>query len=529
MEFKYIENSENIFKDKHYLKSRDLSIIEFNIRLFDIIALPSTPFMERINFLSIINSNLEEFISVRLPRVKSNEINLILHTIEELYYKMGMVLSAIANHMNLAIETDDKIYKKIFNKDIKYIYAGESDNEVRLEINDLLFMKDNNTSFTILYSGNDDDIFNNESNLEYIIHVPKSILILDAYKDLLTKVLGTNTELYYQKNNIKPIVIDYYNELQQKDILIRNPYESYDNVCEFIEQMCNHPDIQAIFITLYRTAQNSKIVESLIRAKRNNKHVCVFIEPTARDNEKSNIDNINRLKQEGIHVRCNYFNYKVHGKIFCAIDKYFNKFVHIGTGNYNEVTGKFYTDFHLMTSNEKITIEVLQILLSIFEKTIYKPSHFESLSLFSSPLSFRKQIYSLIDSEKMKGEYGRIWIKCNNMCDCSVIDKLYSAAEAGVQIYIICRTGCSIYPHENIHVRSKVGQYLEHDRFYIFGDKVYISSADLLLRNISKRVEILCEIIDEDNKSKIEKCFSEIWTSENIHELQFDGKWELIN
>lgn len=529
MDFKYVENSENLFKNKHYLKSRDLSILEFNMRLFDMVGLESTPFMERINFLKIINSNLEEFISVRLPRVKAKEIELIIHTIEELYYNMGIILNSITSEMKLNTESKGDMYKKISNKDIKYIYAGESDTEVKSDINDLVFLKNNNKTFTVLYSGTDNDVLNNENDIEYIIHVPKSVLLIEKYDELLKKQFGNQPGLVYPKNKTELLNISYYNELQQRDILIRNPYESYDNVCEFIDQMCTHPNIHTIFITLYRTAEDSKIVKSLIKGRRLNKNICVFIEPTARDNEKSNIDNIKRLKQEGIHVRCNYFNYKVHGKMFCAIDKDFNKFVHVGTGNYNEVTGKFYTDFHLMTSDERITNEVLQILLSLFEKKIYKPTHFESLSLFSSPLSFRKQIYKLIDDEKEKGECGRIWIKCNNMCDCSMIDKLYSAAEAGVQIYIICRTGCSIYPHENIHVRSKVGQYLEHDRFYIFGNKVYISSADLLLRNISKRVEILCEILDRHNKIKIEKCFSEIWRSENIHELQFDGKWELVN
>ena len=168
--------------------------------------------------------------------------------------------------------------------------------------------------------------------------------------------------------------------------------------------------------------------------------------------------------------------------------------------------------------------------MAAFRREIYR-THTSKLHLYSSPLNFRSTITELINEERKKGRNGQIRIKCNSLCDYEVIDKLYNAAKAGVDVQIISRTGCSISVTDNIKVRSKVGRYLEHDRFYIFGKddncKVYISSADLLLRNLNKRLEILCEIIDVDNKKKVIQTFTEIWNSKHIHILQENGRWRM--
>jgi polyphosphate kinase len=215
----------------------------------------------------------------------------------------------------------------------------------------------------------------------------------------------------------------------------------------------------------------------------------------------------------------------VHGKIFCAITKDGIIYSHIGTGNYNEDTAKIYTDFHLLTANPRITTEVFQIFKCLFERKMYIPRSKES-TLYVSPGNFRDAIFHLIEDEMKKHSNGKIMLKCNSLCDGEVIDKLYSAAEAGVQIKIICRTGCSIMAHQNISIRSKVGRFLEHDREYIFGDRVFISSADLLLRNISKRVETLCEIKDIALSKRIINNFDRIWNDKSIYSLLENGRWD---
>jgi polyphosphate kinase 1 len=530
MDFKFIDNANKLYKQKHYLKNRDLSILEFQLRLVDLLYLNDIPFMERINFIKIICNNLEEFISVRLPNVEPDKISQMIHTIESIYKKLGEFLNYVNDINEVHLEDYTKsLYKIISDKSFRYIYAGESSIEIADEIKDVIKIKNGIHTVDILYSNCNinSPIFKNK-DVKHFIKIPMSIMILDDYIEYYSKI---SSEMdYYPKEKINVPEIDYFTHLQTKDMLIRNPYESYDYVVNFIDQMCKHSEIVAVFITLSRTAKDSKIIKSLLAAKLQGKDVYVYIEPTARDNEEDNLKNIELLNSAGIHVNCNYYNYKVHGKVFCAIGKNGKIFTHIGTGNYNEKTAKIYTDFHLLTTNQSITLEALKVMMSIFRKDIYK-SFNNDLHLYSSPLNFRPTIIRLIKSEIKKGNNGYIRIKCNSICDCDVIDKLYQAASTGVKVQIISRTGCSVSIHENIEVRSKVGRYLEHDRFYIFGKdddcKVYISSADLLLRNINKRLEILCEILEDENKEKILTTFEEIWNAKHIHILQENGKWRM--
>ena len=522
MEFNYVNNINELYKQNHYLKDRDTSILEFQMRVLDLVYLDDTPFMEKLKFLKIIHSNLEEFISTRLlDKIPIKQENL-LFTIESIYQKMGDILSKINAYHNIDYaEGDTEYYQIIKDKSFRYIYAGESSDEVISEMKEVIKIKKSVNTKIVLTSdpGHDDG--------DIIIHVPSEILLLDKYYDFYKEIYSDNKSCFYESNIKEAQSINFYEYLRCKDMLIRNPYESYDNILLFIDQMCTNPSIRSVFITLYRTAEESKIIESLIKAKKSGKDVYVYIEPTARDNEELNIKNIQLLQKNNIYVECNYYNYKVHAKLFCAVDEDKTVYAHVGTGNYNETTAKMYTDCHLLTYNQSITVEALRVVMSLFRKDVYKASFMEKHYIFPSPLNFRNQIIRLINAEKEKGENGSICIKCNSICDCAIIDKLYRAAELGVKIKIISRTGCSIRIHKNIEVRSKVGQFLEHDRIYIFGDKSYISSADLLLRNINKRVEILCEITDEELSEKVKQIFSEIWNDKNIHILQENGNWKI--
>lgn len=519
MDFKYITKPEYSIK-KDLIKKRDLSIIEFQIRLLDLAKLDKTPDMEKLNFVKIISSNLEEFISVRLPNIEEvDERSQIIHLIESIFDVLGSIVTNTIQGYPLDIFCNRNFKKVVPHRNFRYIYSGETQNEVIKDLLSSLEMKKHVKSVTILCE-NIDKITNCP-----VIRVPAQVLDIERIIESLKPMMDKSA--YYNNKPIRYDRNDYYEVLQKKDVLIRTPYDDYQTVLDFIDQMCTSTEIQSVFITLYRTAEHSKIVQSLVKAADSGKRVFVFIEPTARDNEQLNLDNIKALKRSNVCVRYNYFNYKVHGKMFLAVDKNWKLFAHIGTGNYNEKTEKFYTDFHLLTTNYSITSELLNILMCMFKKKVFKTFITKEQRIFASPLNFRSKIMDLIDDEIKKGDDGRIWIKCNNICDKQVIAKLYHAADAGVDVRVITRTGCSIYPYkDNVTIKSKVGQYLEHDRFYIFGYQYFISSGDLLLRNLSKRIELLCEITSIENQVKIEKTFLNLWTGD-IHVLQKDGRWKL--
>lgn len=528
MEFTYVTKLNSLYKGKHFLKDRNISILEFQMRLFDLVKHQDTPFMERINFIKIICSNLEEFIITRLANDESESTQNELDMIETIYHNLGVSLDIFNKLYKINEDCNDINYYKILDdKTFCFVYAGESGSELPLEMNDTVDIKSGKIRRNVLYSG---DVIPDVDYVEHFIHVPRNIINLKYYVSIYEKMFKDNTDIYYPKDTKPYINLDFYTELQYRDILIRNPYESYDHVLDFINQMCHHPNIKGIFITLYRTSSDSEIIKSLICAKKLGKDVSVYVEPTARDSEVSNIQNIQTLLKHGITVECNYYNYKVHGKIFCAVDISGRVYSHIGTGNYNENTARVYTDFHLLTANPDVTNDALSIVMSLFLKDSYTKRHpFDDYQrlIFSSPLDFRFNINNLIELEKKKGTNGRIWIKCNSICDCAIIDKLYQAANAGVDVKIICRTGCSLNFHPNIQIKSKVGKYLEHDRFYIFGDNVYISSADLLLRNINKRFELVCQIIQPDNINKVIDTFVTLWNDPYIHYLDNDGFWKI--
>jgi polyphosphate kinase 1 len=506
------------------LKDREEAILDFQLRVLDLVSLDSTPIVEKIKFVKIVISNIEEFIAIRIPEKDNQEdVDHLIRITTNIFRFIDNIIRDLNEKYDIEpIELENDIFKKIFHKDFRYIYSGENDIVVNKELNEIISsVKENGGTYTALYT---------DGTLEYDpmrtgeIKVSPEIILIDAYvKKYQDKY---ENEIYHVYQWYERIDNFYERFTSMKfELYIRNPRDSYQFVLDLIDQLCTTPMITTIFITLYRIAKNSKIVESLLKAKKFGKDVFVYTEITARGDEYHNICNAHRLEEAGVHVKTNYFNYKVHAKMFLAIDKNGKKIAHIGTGNYNEVTARQYTDTHIMTSDPMITNEISNIMTALFEKKVYKPElKNKSTSIFSSPTNFRPTINSLIDREIEKGYCGRIWIKCNNLCDRDVIAKLYSAGEVGVDVRIICRTGCAMLPAKNVVIRSKVGLYLEHDRLYIFGDDEFISSADLLFRNISKRLEIMCRM----KYNYVSQEFEKVWYSENIHELQPDGSWELI-
>jgi polyphosphate kinase len=310
--------------------------------------------------------------------------------------------------------------------------------------------------------------------------------------------------------------------IHDKDILMHYPYQSFNYVTDILREASIDPKVTSIKFTLYRVAKNSSVMNALINAVKNGKSVVVVLELQARFDEEANIDWATRLREEGVKVVYGIRGLKVHAKL-CLItrrekDKNFNYAI-IGTGNFNEDTAKIYSDHSLFTANKKLTAEVANVFE--FLESTYKISTFKHLIV--SPNFMRKKITKLIGTEiknVKKGKEAYIHIKINNLTDPILIRKLYQASEAGVKIKLIVRSMFSLIPgckgmSSNIEAISIVDRFLEHSRILIFAnggeEKYFISSADLMPRNLDRRVEVTCPIYDREIKSELRKFFDIQW------------------
>ena len=289
------------------------------------------------------------------------------------------------------------------------------------------------------------------------------------------------------------------------------PYESMEPFLNMLKRAAADPDVVSIKITIYRLAKNAKIIEHLCAAAENGKEVLVLIELRARFDEQNNIDWSERLEQAGCTIIYGLENYKVHSKV-CLITmnsggetKYITQ---IGTGNYNEKTAKQYTDFSLITRNREIGEDAADFFSNISISNLDG----EYKHLWVAPNAMKNKIIGYIDEEIKKGRDGEIFMKVNSVTDKDIIKKLRDASVAGVNITMLVRGICCLLPQipgvtENIRVYSIVGRFLEHSRIYSFGrgseEKLFIASADIMTRNMDKRVEVGCPIYSEAVKEKI--------------------------
>lgn len=311
-------------------------------------------------------------------------------------------------------------------------------------------------------------------------------------------------------------------QIKKRDIMLHYPYNSIRPFLRLLYEASNNPNVTSIKMTLYRLASDSKVVEALVDAAENGKKVEVFVELKARFDEENNIEWSRRLERAGCQVIYGMKNIKVHSKL-CLITLGKNKteqyITQIGTGNYNEKTSRFYTDICLMTYDYDIGREALMIFESL--KRFEMPD--TKLHLLVSPKNMRDHLIDLIDVEISKaksGEKASISLKMNSVTDRELMDKLIDASHAGVRIRMIVRGICCLIggaasETENIHVISIVGRYLEHSRIYIFGEGAnsicYISSADWMTRNMSRRVEIACPVRDPMLIREVEHIFRVLW------------------
>lgn len=299
---------------------------------------------------------------------------------------------------------------------------------------------------------------------------------------------------------------DVFNVLRQNDILVHHPYESFANSVQlFIEQAAADPDVLAIKQTLYRTSGDSPIVDALIEAAEAGKQVVVLVEIKARFDEIANINWARALEKAGCHVVYGLMGLKTHCKLCMVVRRegdVLRRYVHIGTGNYNPATARVYEDIGLLTADPKLGADIG----NLFNYLTGYSRHESYASLLVAPHEMRKRMLGLIQREAKharEGRAGRIIFKMNALVDEAIIDGLYDASQAGVQIDVICRGICALRPSvaglsENIRVRSIVGRYLEHSRMYYFGndgeEQLYIGSADMMHRNLDRRVEVLVRV-----------------------------------
>ena len=334
---------------------------------------------------------------------------------------------------------------------------------------------------------------------------------------------------------------DIFEAIRGGDILLHHPYETFDPVVDFIRQAASDPDVLAIKQTLYRVSGNSPIIASLAQAAENGKQVSVLVELKARFDEENNIVWAKKFEQAGCHVIYGLVGLKTHSKIALVVRREedgIRRYVHLGTGNYNDSTAKLYTDCGIFTCNEAIGEDATAVfnMLSGYSE----PLSWNELVL--APIWLRTRFMRLIARETKharEGKPAKIVAKMNSLCDEGIIAALYEASAAGVEIELIVRGICCLKVgipgiSENIHVRSIVGNFLEHSRIFFFlndgEEELYMGSADWMPRNLDRRVEILFPVLDDTLKEKVKHILDvELADNTKAHVLKPDGEYEKID
>ena len=331
--------------------------------------------------------------------------------------------------------------------------------------------------------------------------------------------------------------VDIFAEIRAGDVLVQHPYESFSrSVVEFIHQAANDPDVLAIKITLYRTASSSPIVDACIKAAEQGKQVAVLVELKARFDEAANIGWARRLEQAGVHVAYGLLGLKIHTKIAMAVREEpdgIRRYCHIGTGNYNHRTARIYEDIGILTADPEIGADVADL----FNHLTGYGREIRYSKLLVAPDQLRPSLEALIDNEIASGR-GRMILKMNSLVDVRMTEKLYEASQAGVDIDLIIRGQCSLKPgipglSDRIRVRSIIGRYLEHSRVYHFangdgpGEPVtYIGSADLMSRNLNRRVEALVRLDDPRTQQRVREILDVVLNDDRLAwTLASDGVW----
>jgi polyphosphate kinase len=329
--------------------------------------------------------------------------------------------------------------------------------------------------------------------------------------------------------------VDFFEVIRQGDLMAHHPYDSFSSTVEaFVSRAAKDPDVLAMKMTLYRTNRNSQIMQSLIEAAERGKQVVALVELKARFEEERNIEWAQRLEDVGVHVMYGVVGLKTHTKIALVMRREGERIVryaHVGTGNYNETTARTYEDIGVFTADPDIGSDLSDLfnyLTGYSRQTRYR-------SLAVSPDGIRDRIVDLIEDEAGRAD-GHITLKMNSLVDAGIIDSLYRASQAGARVDLCVRGICGLVPglpgvSENITVRSVVGRYLEHSRIYRFGargrERHYLyGSADMMPRNLDRRIEALAPVEDPDLQFRIDEILDVVFADDTLAwELKPDRIW----
>ena len=652
----------NLMKSEYYI-NRELSWLQFNSRVLNEAKNKSLPLLERLKFLAIYGTNLDEFYMIRVagleelyisgvnvsgpdglsPSEQLKEIRQYIHneqievedTYLELFAKLkiqNMTLDDITN-LDPAVKESVKEYffANIFpviipiaidsthpfphlnnlsfglivkltevggNGEIKYGLVRiprilkryiEIENGLFLRIENIVnafidelfpghtlissttFRVTRNADIAIKEEEADDflevmeaglrlrqkgalirlELRNNEDkDLYNFINSHIHVNPCNIYEYRIPVNLGSLWELVTHKDfahlavkNYNPKILPPLNEqesifktLDDGDLMLNHPYESFDPIVKFIQDSATDPDVVSIKMTLYRVGSNSPIVKSLINAAMQGKQVTAMVELKARFDEENNLVWAKKLENAGAHVVYGIKGLKVHAKLALVVKKVENQlkhYVHISTGNYNPASARVYTDVSYFTSKKEFGYDATKFFHQItgFSK---QP---KLNTLFMAPTQIKPKIISMINKEEHKGSEGRIIAKVNSLVDQGIIKALYKASQAGVKIDLIVRGICALRPgiegvSENINVVSLIGKYLEHSRIFYFKHSepsIYISSADWMPRNLERRVELMTPIFDEKISNELFELLSlQLRDTAILNKLNSDGTYSKV-
>ncbi len=333
---------------------------------------------------------------------------------------------------------------------------------------------------------------------------------------------------------------EIFSILSRRDLLLHHPYESFQPVIDFLHAAAKDPDVLAIKMTLYRVGRNSPIVEALLAAVEEGKQVSALVELKARFDEESNIEWARALESQGVHVVYGLMGLKVHSKIALVVRREGDRmrtYVHLGTGNYNPATARLYTDFSFFTAQEQIgqdAVHLFNLLTGYSEKSAFE-------KLLVAPVDLRPRLSAMVDREiahAREGRAARFIAKVNALDDPAMIEKLYEASRAGVEIDLIVRGICCLRPgipgiSDRIRVISIVGRFLEHSRVYWFHNggaaEVYLGSADMMPRNLSRRIEVVFPVENPKLARHLKEDILDVYLADNVNAWLLDrnGHYEL--
>ena len=493
--------------------------------------------------------------------VRSKKVYIIIQTKNDMYYieipdfynslykinksKYIRIEDLIISNIESLMENEEikSVCAVRFLRSTHYNFPFCDENKMDEEVEAMLSQREISAVISYEVSDTKGDREGIDAALDTIVYSNDFIYDMKGYLNLISlNTLKLNDDLYYPSK--KPREYDIFKSMSMLDVLdsegsvlLHHPYDSYDPVIKLIDDASKDKDVIIISQTLYRVSSiDSPIIDALCRASlQYRKQVNVLIELKARFDEGRNLEIRKKLKAAGCNVMYSKSSIKIHAKCMSIIkmdeDEGLKYYTHIGTGNYNEKSAKLYTDLSYMTKSNKIGRDVFNLFKNM---EIKSNRGMKMKRLVLSPTSMRDFILENIQNEinnVRKGKPGNIFIKVNSLSDEEIIDALYRASEAGVNVQILVRGICSINKiNDNIEIKSVIGRYLEHSRIYHFynngNDVVAISSADVLRRNLDRRVEIMLPIKDKKIKQQIVGILSVYWNDKvNSYYKDKDGNW----